>query len=120
MTAIRRLFEWRVHGIRWIEVLGVVCAGLMLLAVYLTKAAAARETARIAQLDRQIAEATLRNRMLRAEVARLESPARLETLSRQAGLAPIGDPPVPEAVPEVEAPKTAVEDGPLVTGEDGQ
>lgn len=101
MTMVRRLFDWKVRGVRWVEIFGLLCVAAMLLSVYLTKASAARETSRIAQLEREIDQSSLRVRMLRAEVARLESPARLEALSRQAGLAPIGEdaPEVPVATP---------------------
>jgi len=57
--------------------------------VYVAKAAAAREGARIADLERRISENGHRVRLLRAEVARLEQPGRLEALSRGAGLAPV-------------------------------
>ncbi|MBO9500155.1 cell division protein [Brevundimonas sp. A19_0] len=101
MTMVRRLFDWKVRGVRWVEIFGLLCVAAMLLSVYLTKASAARETSRIAQLEREIDQSSLRVRMLRAEVARLESPARLEALSRQAGLAPIGEdaPEAPVAAP---------------------
>ena len=92
MTAsspMRRLFDWKIRGIRWIEIIGVVCVAALLCSVYLVKADAQRETARIAELETAIAEDARRVRLLRAEVARLESPARLEALSRSAGLAPV-------------------------------
>ena len=91
MTAnpIQRLFNWKIRGIRWIEIIGVVCVAAMVFSVYVAKAAAARESAEIGQLERQIAENAQRVRLLRAEAARLEQPGRLETLSRGAGLAPV-------------------------------
>lgn len=110
MTALKRLFDWKVRGIRWVEIFGILCVAAMLLSVYLTKAAAARQTTRIAELEREIDQSSMRVRMLRAEVARLESPARLEALSRQAGLAPIGQPPAaeaPAAAPVAEASASA-------------
>lgn len=100
MTALKRLFDWKVRGVRWVEIFGILCVAAMLLSVYLTKAAAARQTTRIAELEREIDQSSMRVRMLRAEVARLESPARLEALSLQAGLAPIGQPPAAEAPAE--------------------
>ena len=87
---VQRLFDWKIRGIRWIEIIGVVCVAAMVFSVYVAKAAAARESAAIGQLERQIAENAQRVRLLRAEVARLEQPARLETLSRGAGLGPTG------------------------------
>jgi len=113
MMVIRRLFDWKVRGVRWVEIFGILCVAAMLLSVYLTKAAAARQATRIAVLEREIDQSSLRVRMLRAEVARLESPARLEALSRQAGLAPIGQPPAAPvaehavAGPAVESPVVA-------------
>lgn len=107
MTALQRLFDWKVRGIRWVEIFGILCVVAMLLSVYLSKAAAARQATRIAELEREIDQSSLRVRMLRAEVARLESPARLEALSRQAGLAPIGQPAPVEALVAEEAPGDA-------------
>ena len=91
MTAnpVQRLFAWKVRGIRWIEIIGVICVASLVFSVYIAKAAAAREGAGIGQLERQIAETGERVRLLRAEAARLEQPGRLETLSRAAGLAPV-------------------------------
>jgi hypothetical protein len=88
-TALQRLFDWKVRGVRWIEIIGVVLVAIMIVSVYAAKAAAARESSRIAQLEQDIRENGQRVRLLRAEVARLEQPARLETLSRQIGLAPV-------------------------------
>ncbi len=86
---VQRLFDWKVRGIRWIEIIGVLLVAAMIFSVYVAKAAAARESAQIAQLEREIAETRQRVRLLRAEAARLEQPARLEVLSRSAGLAPV-------------------------------
>lgn len=86
---VQRLFDWKIRGIRWIEIIGLVCVAAMVFSVYVAKAAASREGATISQLEREIAENGQRVRLLRAEVARLEQPGRLENLSRQAGLAPI-------------------------------
>lgn len=92
MTAplvIQRLFAWKVRGIRWIEIIGVVMVGAMVFSVYVAKAAAGRESTQIGDLERQIADNRQRVRLLRAESTRLEQPGRLETLSRAAGLAPV-------------------------------
>lgn len=86
---VNRLFSWKVRGIRWVEIIGVLMVGAMVFSVYVAKAGAAREGSRIADLERQIASNGQRVRLLRAEVARLEQPARLEALSRGAGLAPM-------------------------------
>ena len=102
MTAIRRLFDWKLRGIRVIEIVGVGLVAVMVLSVYVAKAAAARESARIAELERSIAETSQRVRLLRAEAARLESPARLAALSAQAGLEPVATEQL-VAEPELEA-----------------
>ncbi|KPF78923.1 cell division protein [Brevundimonas sp. AAP58] len=86
---VQALFDWKVRGVRWIEIILAVVVVALVLGVYVAKAAAARESAQIAQLEREIAETTQRVRLLRAEAARLEQPGRLETLSRTAGLAPV-------------------------------
>jgi hypothetical protein len=88
-TALQRLFDWKVRGVRWIEIIGVALVAVMIVSVYAAKATAARESSRIAQLEQDIRENGQRVRLLRAEVARLEQPARLENLSRQIGLAPV-------------------------------
>jgi len=86
---LQRLFAWKVRGIRWVEIIGVMLVAAMVFSVYVAKAGAARESARISDLERQIGENGQRVRLLRAEVARLEQPGRLEALSRGAGLAPV-------------------------------
>lgn len=88
-ASVQRLFDWKIRGIRWIEIIGVVCVAAMVFSVYVAKAAAARESAEIGRLERQIAENAQRVRLLRAEAARLEQPGRLEALSRGAELAPV-------------------------------
>ena len=88
-TALRRVFDWKVRGVRWVEIIGLLLVAVMILSVYLAKAAAASESARIASLERQITQNGQRDRLLRAEVARLEQPGRLEALSRGAGLGPV-------------------------------
>jgi cell division protein FtsB len=88
-SALQRLFDWKVRGVRWIEIVGVALVAIMIVSVYAAKAAAARESSRIAQLEQDIRENGQRVRLLRAEVARLEQPARLEALSRQIGMGPV-------------------------------
>ena len=87
--ALARLVSWKVRGVRWIDLIGLMLVAAMIFSVYLAKAAAARESADITDLERQIGDNGQRVRVLRAEVARLEQPARLEALSRDAGLAPV-------------------------------
>lgn len=87
-SLLQRLFDWKIRGVRWVEIIGVGLVAVMIVSVYAAKAAAARESSRIAQLEQEISANNQRVRLLRAEVARLEQPARLESLSRQAGLSP--------------------------------
>ncbi len=86
---LRQVFDWKVRGIRCIEIIGVVCVAALILSVYIAKAAAARESAEISRLEAEIRENNQRVRLLRAEATRLEQPARLEALSRQIGLGPL-------------------------------
>jgi len=89
VLVLKRVFDARVRGIRWVEIIGAVLVAVMVLSVYVAKAAAARESARIGELEREIAENRQRVRLLRAEISRLEQPGRLEALSRAAGLGPV-------------------------------
>lgn len=89
VATLNRLFAWKIRGIRWIEIIGVLLVAVMVFSVYLAKAGAARESARISDLEQQISDNGRRVRLLRAEVARLEQPNRLEALSRGAGLVPV-------------------------------
>mgnify|MGYP000035221923 CR=1 FL=1 len=89
VKTLNRLYAWKIRGVRWIEIIGVLLVAAMVFSVYLAKAAAARESARISDLERQISDNGQRVRLLRAEVARLEQPNRLEALSRGAGLGPV-------------------------------
>ncbi|MBF0664401.1 MAG: cell division protein [Brevundimonas sp.] len=86
---LKRVFDWKIRGVRWIEIIGLALVAAMIFSVYLAKAAAASQGARIASLERQITQNGQRVRLLRAEAARLEQPARLEALSREAGLGPV-------------------------------
>jgi hypothetical protein len=86
---LKRVFDWKVRGVRWIEIIGLMLVAAMIFSVYLAKAAAASQSARIASLERQITQNGQRVRLLRAEAARLEQPSRLEVLSRGAGLGPV-------------------------------
>lgn len=80
------LFQRRVRGFRVIEVAGFVLVVLLAFGVYMAKTSAGREWAKIATKERQIAEERRRIKLLRAEVAHLEQPQRLEALSAHLGL----------------------------------
>jgi hypothetical protein len=88
--AIRRVFDWKVRGVRWIEIIGLALVAAMIFSVYLAKAAAANESAEIASLERQIARsnAAIANEretigLLNAEWSSLVRPERLQRLSEQ-------------------------------------
>jgi hypothetical protein len=89
LATLNRLYAWKIRGVRWVEIIGVLLVAAMILSVYVAKAGAASESARISDLERQISDNGQRVRLLRAEVARLERPNRLEALSREAGLGPV-------------------------------
>lgn len=86
---VRRLFDWKVRGVRCVEIIGVVCVAALVFSVYIAKAAAARESSEITRIESDIRENRERVRLLRAEATRLEQPARLEALSREIGLGPV-------------------------------
>lgn len=86
---VKRLFDWRVRGVRCVEIIGVVCVAALVFSVYIAKAAAARESSEISRIESEIRENRQRVRLLRAEATRLEQPARLEALSREIGLGPV-------------------------------
>lgn len=99
MSPIARLFDQRVRGFRVVEVAALACLVLLILWVYLTKAQAGDERARIASIEREIAVEQQKLRMLKAESAHLEQPTRIERLSE----AYLGLEPVPakrEATPQ--------------------
>jgi cell division protein FtsL len=103
-------FTRRLFGVRVFEVAAFACVLLMMFGVYLAKTNAGRERAKIANVERQIAEERRKLKLLRAEVAHLEQPERLGRLSQShLGLQP-GDgtrEALPEALPEVARPAEA-------------
>lgn len=88
-AALRSVFDWKVRGFRVTEIIGVAILAAVVVSVYFVKAQAARQSAEIAALQSDIRDERQRVRLLTAEAARLEEPARLEALSRQAGLEPV-------------------------------
>ncbi|MFN4091281.1 MAG: cell division protein [Brevundimonas sp.] len=131
-AGFKRLFDWKIRGVRWVEIIGFVLVAAMIFSVYVAKAAAAREGGRISDIERQIAENSQRVRLLRAEVASLEQPARLEALSRQAGLGPVDVrrqaeegsltklAPIPDPKPVIVEPTQPIEDAAPVPVEPAQ
>lgn len=99
MSPMARLFDQRVRGFRVVEVAALGCLVLLIFWVYLTKAQAGDERARIARIEHDIAGEQQQLRVLKAESAHLEQPSRIEALSQ----AYLGLQPVPakrEATPE--------------------
>ena len=84
------LLDRRVRGFRLVDLCAAALLVALILGVYLAKTIAGRERAEIASMDRQIDEEKTRIRLLQAEVAHLEEPARLERLSESyLGMAPV-------------------------------
>lgn len=75
------LFERRVRGFRLVDVVAFSFLVLLITGVYLAKTVAGRERAEIASVEKQIDAEKRRIRLLQAEVAHLEQPARIERLS---------------------------------------
>ena len=88
MNVLARAFSARLRGFRLVDLAALGCLLVLATGVYLAKAGAGREAAAIADVDRQITAEKRRVRLLRAEVAHLEQPARLERLSGYLGLQP--------------------------------
>ncbi|OYX04311.1 MAG: hypothetical protein B7Z12_06995 [Caulobacter vibrioides] len=90
MNVLRTLFNRRLRGFRVIEVVACGCLAVLVLSVYMTKASAGREASAIAGINQDIATEQKRLRLLKAELAHLEQPQRLERLSTQyLALAPV-------------------------------
>lgn len=104
MNQIRALFNRRFRGFRVIELGALGCLAVLVLCVYLTKAAAGRESAAIAGINKEIGAEARRVRLLRAEIAHLEQPERIEALSSrylELGPVPAKRETAPEALAEV-------------------
>ena len=88
--AVIRWFHYRFRGVSLFEVGALLCLSGLVIGVYLVKAGAGQEAARISALDRDIRIEAREVRRLREEVARLEQPARIEAMSeRYLGLKPV-------------------------------
>jgi cell division protein FtsL len=84
------LINRRVRGFRLIDIMAMALLVAIILGVYLAKTVAGRERAEIARVERQIDGEREHIRLLHAEVAFLEQPARIERLSTAyLGLAPV-------------------------------
>lgn len=79
--SIRSFFERRVRGVRLIELWAGALTLVLALGVYLAKTTAGDEGADIARTQNEIVKEQRKIRLLKAEVAFLEQPERLERLS---------------------------------------
>jgi hypothetical protein len=79
--SVAGVFGRRVRGFRVVEVAGLGLLLSMVLGVYLAKTFAGRERADIAAAEVQILDEKARVRLLKAEVAHLEQPRRVELLA---------------------------------------
>ena len=94
---------WRVRGFRVLDLAALVIVLALALGVYAFKAFAGRERSNIADVASDIQTESRRVRALKAEIAHLESPDRLERLAtRYAGQAPVSAKQElsPEALPQ--------------------
>lgn len=90
MRLFANVFEARIRGFRIIDLAAFGCLSVLVLGVYWFKAHAGGQSAKIAQVDTQIAAEERQVRLLQADLAHLEQPARLERLSTAyLNLAPI-------------------------------
>lgn len=86
---LKRVYDFKVRGMRCVDIAAIVCLAALIFSVYIVKTAAARESTEISRIEGEIRANGERVRLLRAEATRLEQPARLEALAAQAGLAPV-------------------------------
>jgi cell division protein FtsL len=87
--SLSSMFGRRVRGFRVVELVCLTTLLVLVLGVYMAKTFAGRERAQIAEVERQIEDEKVRVRLLKAEVAYLEQPRRIEQLAQQLQLAPI-------------------------------
>lgn len=83
------MFNHRLRGFRTINVIFLAILLVLAVGVNLGKTYAGRERRQIVSVERKIADENRRIRLLQAEVAHLETPERLERLSRQMGMEPV-------------------------------
>ena len=84
------LIDRKIRGFRLIDLVALGVLAAVILGVYLAKTIAGRERAEIASVERQIDAEKARIRLLQAEVAHLEQPARIEALSSaHLGMVPV-------------------------------
>ena len=85
------LLTRKIRGFRLVDVVALGVLVAVILSVYLAKTMAGRERAEIAAVEKQIDAEKARIRLLQAEVAHLEQPSRIESLSTaHPGMGPVG------------------------------
>jgi cell division protein FtsL len=77
------VFNRRLRGFRVIELLAVLVVGVLALGSYVFTTFAGAQVTRITGVESQITEEDKRIHLLRAEIAHLEDPSRIERLSTQ-------------------------------------
>jgi cell division protein FtsL len=79
---IGAVFHHRTRGFRTVNILGVLMVVVLAIAVNLAKAYAARDMREMVRTQRFIGDENTRIRLLKAEVAHLEQPERLQRLAK--------------------------------------
>jgi cell division protein FtsL len=72
--------------VRGLQIVAAILVVVLVVGLYKAKTDAAKAQARVHQLQQEIATAASNNRALRAEIAHLESPARVERLAQRHGI----------------------------------
>lgn len=95
----------RVRGFRVVDIAALVICLALALTVYAFKTSAGDERRDITDVEQQVRDETKAVQLLRAQVAHLEAPDRLERLARADGQAPVADKRevTPQALPQVAA-----------------
>jgi hypothetical protein len=77
------VFNRRVRGFRVIELLALAVVGVLALGSYVFTTFAGAQAAKITGVESQISDEDKRIHLLKAEIAHLEDPSRIERLSTQ-------------------------------------
>jgi cell division protein FtsL len=83
LAGVSNLFGQRIRGFRVVDLLALIVLLALAFGVYAFKTFAGAESADIAVVQHQIVDEQKRVRLLRAEIAHLEDPSRIERLSTQ-------------------------------------